>query len=323
MRKPNLVFMHGEDSFSLQQELKHWRKAFIEKYDETNLENLDGSSGNPEEIAAAINAMPFLSEKRLVIVKNFLASNKAEKQKPLIPILENIPDTTVLVIAETSPPDKRSALFKHLNTNASIRLFEKPKGLALTTWIVRRAQSHGGNINNQAANYLSEALSGNLWKIENEVQKLSLYAKGEPITTEMIDQLVTGSIEQSIFTMTDQLAKKDMAGALKTLKRLQSQGQEAPFIFAMITRQFRLMLEMKSLSENNTPSNAIAQKMGVHPYVVQTTLKQCRNFTHSQLKRALHKLLEIDRRLKTGGIHLRQREEEQYLLAVERVLLAH
>jgi len=323
MSKPNLVFMHGEDSFSLQKELQRWRSLFIEKYDETNLETLDGKQSSVEEIAGAISSAPFLADKRLVVLRNFLNSNKAETLKKLIPALENIPDTTVLVIAETPPPDKRSALFKHLTKVATIRLFEKPKGMALTTWIIHRAESYKGQMDRRTANYLAEATGNDLWKLENEVQKLCLFAKDRAITPEMVDALVTGSIEQSIFTMTDQLAKKNISGALKTMKELQSQGQEAPFIFAMISRQFRLMLEMKSLSENRTPSGAIASKMGVHPYVVQTTLKQCKNFTHSQLKRALNKLLEIDRRLKTGGIHLRPREEDQYLLAIERILLSH
>lgn len=322
MRKPNLVFMYGEDSFSLSQEIGRWKAAFVEKYTDTNLEEIDGADMKINELQAAISAMPFLADKRLVILKDFLANQKAEEQKSLIPILENLSDTTVLVITETGEPDKRTSLFKNLNTNATVRLFMKPKGMALATWISRRAEAHKGQINSQIANYLLEAVGDDLWKLENEIQKLCLYAQGSQVTPDMIDDLVTGSVEQSIFTMTDQLAKKNMAGALATLKKLQAQGQEAPFLFSMIARQFRLMLEMKALSDARMPANAIASKMGVHPYVVQTTLGQCKNFTHAQLRRALRKLLEIDRRLKTGGLHLRQREEEQYLLAIERVLLS-
>jgi DNA polymerase III subunit delta len=327
--------MYGEDSFSLQQELRLWRKAFVEKYDETNLEEIDcheksnRTSGAAKmaskvaQIAAAVSAMPFLSDKRLVIVKDFLATSKADQQKKLIPTLENLPDSTVLVLAESTTPDKRTSLFKHLNKNASLRLFEKPKGAALSQWVIRKAEKNKGQMDSRTAAYLIQAVGNDLWQLANEVQKLALFAKNQAITPDMIDQLVTGSIEQSIFTMTDQLAKNDVAGVLKTMRRLQNQGQEAPYLFAMITRQFRIMLEMKALAEQRTPQNAIASKMSIHPYVVKTTLGQCRNFSHSQLKRALRKLLEVDRRLKTGGIHLRQREEEQYLLAIERILLSH
>jgi DNA polymerase-3 subunit delta len=150
-----------------------------------------------------------------------------------------------------------------------------------------------------------------------------MFAQGQPITPAMVDLITTGGIEQSIFTMTDQLARRDTAGAMRTLKKLQEQGQDAVFIFSMVVRQFRLMIEIKSLLEERIPANIIAKKTGAHPFVVQNTSKQCKNFTNSQLKRALRKLLEIDRRLKTGRIHLRPREEEQYLLAIERILLSH
>lgn len=320
MRKANLVFMYGEDSFSLQKEVKRWKKLFLEKHGDMNLEELDGSESIPEEIGGSISAMPFLGEKRLVVLKNFLSSNNADRQKELLPVLANLSDTNVLLIAETEVPDKRLSLFKHLSKEATIRLFEKPRGVALETWIIRRAEEAGGKMGRNTSAYLAGVIGDDLWALDNEVQKLCLFAKGEVITPDMVDSLVSGSIQQSIFTMTDQLARKDMAGALKTIQKLHEQGQNAPFLFSMITRQFRLMLEMKALTEDRTPQGAIAGKMGVKPFVVQKTLSQCKNFTYSQLKRALSKLLEVDRRLKTGNLYLRQREEAQYLLAIERVL---
>ncbi len=323
MQKPNLVFMYGEDTFSLRNELQRWKKAFIEKYDDMNLEELDGSKTSVEEIGGAITAMPFMSERRLVILKDFLASKKADDQKKLVPLIEKLSDETVFVIAENSTPDKRTSAFKTLSKQATVKIFNTPEGAALTSWLVQRFHAHKGQIDYRTATYLISAAGNDLWKLENEAQKLSLYAKNQPVTPDMIDKLVVGSIQQSIFTLTDQLAQKDTKGALRTIRKLQANGQEAPYLFAMIARQFRLMLEIKSLTEQNTPQPAIASKMKVHPYVVKTVASQCRNFTHTQLRRALRKLLEIDRRLKTGRIHLRQREEEQYLLAIEKILLSH
>lgn len=323
MSKPNLVFMYGEDTFSLRNELKRWKKAFIAKYDDMNLEELDGAKTPIETISSAITAMPFMSDRRLVILKDFLASKKADDQKKIIPLLEKLSDETVFVIAENSVPDKRMSAFKKLSKEATVKVFNKPEGAQLTSWLVQRFHAHGGKIDYRTATYLISAAGNDLWKLENEAQKLSLFAKDQAVTPEMIDQLVVGSIEQSIFTLTDQLAKKDSKGALLTMRKLQANGQEGPYLFAMIARQFRLMLEIKALMEQRMPQPAIASKMKVHPYVVKTTANQCRNFTHKQLRSALRKLLEIDRRLKTGRIHLRQREEEQYLLAIERILLSH
>ncbi len=322
MTLSNLFFMYGEDKFSLHQELQRWKQAFIEKFEsDTNLEELDGSQLSPKELLGCVRSLPFLSDKRLVLVKNFLASHNADVKNELIEELDKLPEDTILVFAEEGEPDKRNSFTKWLLESSTVRIFNKMEGSTLQRWIQRRTSHHGGQMHESVALVLAEAVGNDLWKLENEIQKLCLYAGDQPISLEMINELVTGNVEESIFTLTDQLAHKDHAGVLQSLKDLQEQGQEAPFLFAMIVRQFRLMLEMKALSENRLTSSMIAQKMKVHPFVVQKSLAHCRNFTYAELKGALAKLLELECRLKSGGIHLRTREEDHYLLALERILL--
>lgn len=330
MPQSNLFLMAGEDTFSLLQEVKRWKDAFVEKHGDTDLEELDGESCQIEQIIGSIATTPFLSEKRLVILKNFLSGRKAEEANLLIPALEKLSETTILVMAELKDPDKRTSIFKKLSSLATNRLFLKPKGALLNTWIQRRAeasaygraQNQGTFMSTDAAAYLSSLLGDNLFALESEIQKLSLFAQGKSITAEMIDDVVTRSVQKSIFTMTDQLARKDFPGVLTTLRQLQEQGEEAPYIFSMIVRQFRLMLEMRALAEENLPPTMIAKKMAVHPFVVQNTLRFAKNFTAGEMKTALQKFLDIDRRLKTGLLPLKPREEDPYYLALERVLLA-
>ncbi len=321
MSSQNLFLMAGEDSFSLEHELKRWKEAFVEKYGETDLEEIDGETTKVEQIINSISTLPFLSEKRLVILKNFLSSQKADIANELLPTIENIPETTVLVMAETKEPDKRTSIFKKLSTLATNRLFLKPKGAQLYTWIQRRVEQNNGSIYPESAAYLTSVLGDDLFALDQAAQKLTLFAKTAPITREMIDELVTGNVQKSIFTLTDQLAQKNYSGALETIERLQEQGEDPGFIFAMIVRQFRLILEMKTLSEQNLPAPMMARKMGVHPFVISSTVRFTKNFTYDYLTTTLAKFLELDRRLKTGLIPLKPKEEDQYLLAIERILL--
>jgi DNA polymerase-3 subunit delta len=321
MASQNCFLMVGEDSFSLLQEVARWKQAFVEKYGETDLEELDGSSAPIEQIISSIASLPFLSEKRLVILKNFLSSQKADLANELLAHVEKLPETTVLVLVETEEPDKRTSIFKKLSTLATNRLFLKPKGAQLTTWIQRRSEAHGAQISSSAAAALAATVGDNLFTLDNEIQKLALYSRGGLITPQMIDELVAGNVQQSIFLLTDQLAQKNYSAALKTLRTLQEQGEDPAFIFSMIVRQFRLILEMKALSEQNLPAPMMARKMGVHPFVVSSSLRFTKNFTHQQLRNMLAQFLELDQRLKTGLIPLKPREEDQYLLALELILL--
>lgn len=320
-KQQNLILMYGEDSFSLVQELDKWKKLFAEKYDgDLNIEEF---ADNPDlnSVKSSIQSAPFLSEKRMIIMKNFLSGSKSEAQAELKDSLESVPESTVMIFAEINPPDKRMSLFKFLSTNANVYLYAKPKGVQLSNWLVKRVLFHEGQIDQMSANYLISILGDNLWALENETQKLCLYAQGKIINKEMIDELVNGNVEKSVFTMTDQMARKDHAGVLKSLRELQKQGEEPAFIFSMIARQFRIMLEIKSLAEARMGESSIASKMAVHPFVVMNTIRQCKNFTYGQLKSGLEKLLEIDRRLKSGNIHLSPKSPDQYMVALEKILI--
>lgn len=313
--------MFGEDSLSLHEELSRWEKAFASKHGDMNMESLSGDSVTPNEVKAAISASPFLGEKRLVVLKDFQTHQKADSKKDLKEVIEKLPDSTILVLSESKMPDKRSSLYKFLVQNATLKPFSKPDGASLTKWILTRAQKHGANLDFSTAGTLAAVVGDDLWKIDNEIQKLSLYSEGQPITKAMIDELVVGNIDQNIFEMTDRLAKKDLAGTLSLFRKLHDQGHESPYLFAMVVRQFRLMLEMKALQDKGVHPKSIASHMKVHPFVVTNTLKYCRNFSMTQLQTALEQLLDLDRRLKTGRLHFRTREEDQYLLAIERLLI--
>jgi DNA polymerase-3 subunit delta len=293
----------------------------LEKFGDTDLEELDGESTSVEVINAAVRATPFLAEKRLVLLKNFLTSKKADAANALLPTLEQLPDTTFLLMIEAEP-DKRTSIFKAVTQMATQRLFMKPQGAQLNTWVVRRAETLGSRIDLQTAAYLVSWVGNDLHALYNEIQKLSLFCEGQQVTVPMIDLLVTDNVQKSIFTLTDQLSKKDFSGALETIDSLQKQGEDASFVFAMITRQFRLLLEMKALAEEGLAPPQIARTMAVHPFVVQNTLRFSKNFTHGQLRAALTALLELDRRLKSGRIPLKSRDEDHFLLALEKILLA-
>ncbi len=315
MKIENLTFMYGEDSFSLQKEVERWKKGFIEKHGDLNLQEISNGEIDVAELRSAITSLPFLSEKRLIILKDCL------KKAELKDALAEIPESTVVLVAETNPPDKRTSFFKHLSVVANVRLFLPPKGAQLRTWVERRAEFHGGKIDGNAASYLINICGENLWTLDNEIQKLCLYSRGEQINIEKIDELVSGNIQESIFKMIDELSQKKVAEVLKLLRQLQEQGEDAAFVFAMIARQFRLMLEVKSLLEERYNPSMLASRVGIAPFVANIVSRQCRNFTYGELRKVMSGLLKIDRRLKTGLLELSAKNQDHYLLEIERLFV--
>ena len=69
----------------------------------------------------------------------------------------------------------------------------------------------------------------------------------------------------------------------------------------MITRQFRLMIQVKELAPQLGTPQAIARELGQSPYPIKKILAQSGNYTMGQLHAIYHKLLDTDLTIKTGG----------------------
>ena len=110
-----IFLFHGEDTWSQKEKLKFWQKEFEKKHGgDMNISHFSGKSSDAEEIFQACLSMPFLAEKRLVIVKNFLSEGVDEEKTKMAEMLERIPDFCVLVWSETGVFDKRISLYKKI-----------------------------------------------------------------------------------------------------------------------------------------------------------------------------------------------------------------
>jgi len=111
----NLFLFFGEDTFSVNEKASFWQSEFCKKHGgDTNLEILEGEKINAGMIESFISSIPFLGEKRLVVVKNYIADGDPDDQKKTSAIIEKLPDFTILVFIETEGVDKRNSLFKKL-----------------------------------------------------------------------------------------------------------------------------------------------------------------------------------------------------------------
>ena len=75
---PKSVFLfYGEDNFGSNQKLRFWKAEFEKKYGEgTNVETIEGKKLKPSEFLTNIGSLPFLSEKKLVVVTDFFSKGK-------------------------------------------------------------------------------------------------------------------------------------------------------------------------------------------------------------------------------------------------------
>lgn len=316
----HIVLLFGDDPFAVRGTVDRWKKAFTEKHGDINIDIFEGKTP-AHQIIEATQAMPFLGEKRLVIVKDFLAEQDSEEQKKMAERFNDIPDSTVVLFWENSQPDKRTSLFKALQKSARTEEFKPFVGDDLTRWIIKTVQERGAAIDWPTATYLASLLPPDTWQLHNEIEKLLLYAGDAPITKKIIDQIVTAAHATTVFKLTDALGQRRSDEAIRHLHTLIEKGEEIPMIWGMLVRQIRMLIQIRELSQAGHSPASIASTIKQHPYAVSTMVPQSKNFTLTELKKLFSRLLSIDLRLKTGAFSYTATDPRAYLLELETFLV--
>jgi DNA polymerase III delta subunit len=118
-----MVFLfYGSNSFAARQQIAKLVAEYVKKSgDNFGVERIDGTKVKPEELRASLQAAPFLSRSRLVIIED-LGANKAIAAK-IEDHIKDVPDTTVAVFYEPNI-DQRTVYFKSLKAAAKTIVFE-------------------------------------------------------------------------------------------------------------------------------------------------------------------------------------------------------
>lgn len=315
--KKNLYLFAGEDSFSAFEKTQLWKKKFLEKYGDLNCLSFYGEDLTASEFQTALEAYPFLSEKKLVIVQDFLDQGNAEQQKEVADLLENIPDYCVVAFYEHKKPDARTVLFKRLTKLGQVENFELKNGATLAKWIRERFAKKSVQIGEREVTMIGDLVGNNLWNVANEIDKLLLYAGGRSIDAAMIEKVVSVNLSSSIFKLTDYLGERRLRDSLRTLEILVNSGEEVVGMLFMLVRHFRIMAEVKDLSEKGEKPANIAKLIKENPYVVNKVYAQAKGFSFDKIRTIYKNLMDIDSGFKTGRIKVSTADQSELVREME------
>lgn len=249
---------------------------------------------------------------------------KLQHEDVILNYLENPQEKTRIFFVENNL-DKRKKIYKELiklekTGSVEIKEFATPANFNFDLWIKNRVTKLGGKIKNSAINILAISLgkgmaqkdrnknlkqSYNLWEADNEISKLVSYCDGREITDEDVRLLVQSKVDMNIFNLIDSISSKNKSRSALLLNRQIEKGLNEIYILTMFVYQFRNLLKIKSLLEQNLSNQEIAVKAKMHPFVIQKSVEQCRRFEMEDLKKIYQKLFDADLAIKTGKINPR------------------
>jgi DNA polymerase-3 subunit delta len=317
-----VIILHGDDEVEIQGFLEaELNNLGSPDMIPMNLSRLDGNQVRLEEITVAACTVPFLSSRRIVILDDPLARlSTQDSQEQFQTLLDNLPATTtmVLVIEDHQTYKNRQNIWEKLGEKHWLRIwasktkkaeakiipYPRPSIHSMPAWIQQKARSLNGDFDPRAASTLATHVENNTLLAAQEVEKLLIFVNWErPVRLEDVELLTAARGAAGIFDMVDAIGKGESSTALGLFHRLLEE-HDPGYIFSMIIRQFRLILQVREALDGNTKPSQNQLISSLKPYQTQKLIPQAQRFSLSQLESIYQKLLQIDIDLKTGRCSL-------------------
>lgn len=314
----NLYLFTGENAFLLREERRRWTGEFARKYGEENCSRVDGARTSVRELLDEVAVMPFLAEKRLIVVDGVPKASKEEIQA----LAAQIHPQVLLLIVDPKP-DKRTAGVKELLKLAEVKEFAPLKAAQLRSWMAVYAREHGSSFAPGGAEALYEFLGDDQDQAAQEIRKLALASGGKPITAADVELHVIPTDEGVIWKISDLLAEGRHSDALAFAHRLLDRGGDAYGLWAILLNMLKNLVAVRAaMDAGHRSGKELAEQAGVHPFALRSLQPHARRATPAALRSFLSWSAWADRDLKTGAYRTTDGEQQELLALIDRFILA-
>jgi DNA polymerase-3 subunit delta len=305
-----LHLLFGKDAFSLREALDALRSSLDADGMLANSTTvLDGRRTSLAEVTAACDTVPFMSAHRLVIVEGLLSrlgdgrsggrGGEEEAWLPLAEHVDRMPPSTHLVLVD-GEVEGGNPLLDALKGRGEVSQFRPLYARAVPGWIGKRAQRLDLKLSAGAVRLLADFVGNDLWTLSGELEKLSVYAAGGPVSEDEVRALVTAVRETTVFPLVDAIVEGRPAAAIKLLRQMFRQESGAPYILSMIQRQIRHLALAREMLDAGESARRIGETLRLPGFALERLLEQAPRYPAPRIKAAFQRLLEADLHIKRG-----------------------
>jgi DNA polymerase-3 subunit delta len=177
------------------------------------------------EVIAMAETLPFLADRRVVVVSNAEHYESESKGKSLHLYLEAPCESTTLILL-ANRIDRRLKLFKLCNKLGAVIVSPALQQREAAVWTRKEIEDRGKKADTRAVNYLVERTGTHLGDVLNAVHNVCDYVGDETAITEAdITAACADVAEEEIWAMTDAIAASDTGAALRALRELIALGK--------------------------------------------------------------------------------------------------
>ncbi|MFI3140834.1 MAG: DNA polymerase III subunit delta [Clostridia bacterium] len=279
-------------------------KCLGDTFKDMNFDKFDGKETDLQKILQTADLMPFMAEKRCILVEDFKLESMPEKDhKTMKTYFENLPQSTVLIFVERKnnlslrTAKKAIELF---DKYGAVCVLNKRTGKDLINPLISSAKKKGLVLSPQMANYLVTVVGDDFNVLINELSKVCSYAQTGEITKKHIDEVAVKSLDTKISYLIRALLAKNFEKAYEVLDTLLRQKTEPEYILGSITSGFVDMYRAKVSVLCGDRAEALKDDFNYKNRVFALTngARDSSRMDISDLRRCLEAIAQADFKLK-------------------------
>ncbi|CAD2074063.1 DNA polymerase III subunit delta [Jeotgalicoccus coquinae] len=302
-----LQLLYGTNIIRIEDKIKSIAREYVGTLDDFNYTKLNFKETPVEQIIEEAQTLPFLADRKVIVVEEavlFTAQKTGTAVNHnidlLIDYLKNKSDDTLIIFAViTEKLDKRKKVTKLMAERGKQIEINEMNEKELMNYVRSVFDRNELEISSEALTLLLEKTSYKYAAVHNEVTKLVLYAEGN-VTLDDVENVVSVSLEQNVFLLTDFILKNEKQKAVQLARELILQKEEPMKLLHLVIGQFRLLYQVKILNGEGYQEDNIARTLKVHPYRVKLAQRHTRKFPLEVLLAKMVICRDIDYKFKSS-----------------------
>ncbi len=309
---------YGEESYLREYYLGELKKNLVPAgFEEFNYHRLDGRSLSMAQLIEAVEAMPMMAERTMVVVTDCDLFKLGEDARGMvISMLEDFPPYCCLVfvydLLEYKPDKKYKKLCGALDAHAQSVNFQIAEKSDLINWIRRRFRALGKDIDAHTAEHLIFTCGSLMTGLVPEIEKIGAYARGKTVTVEDVNAVADPVLDAVVFNMTNAITRGDYNGAAEILGQLLKKQEEPIMILSVVGKELRRLYTARIALDEGRDKLWLMDQWGMRSdYGARLLLDAARRTTRDWCMDSVKRCQKLDRRMKSengadgeGGLKL-------------------
>lgn len=306
----NLYVLYGEENYLV----GYYAQRLIANakgtaFEDFNFQRFEGDTSSMDAIAAAVEALPFMAERKCVAVSDLdVEGLRAGELSKLEELLGSIPSSTILVIylpsvtIDLKTAKKWKKFLTAANQQGCTVQFKRRSNPDLEKLLCSGASKRGCELSRQDAGRIIRYTGNDLQTLTNELEKLCAFVKEGEITAQVIDRLVVKNLEARVYDLSKAILSGQYDRAYEILDLLFYQNEEPVSILAVLSSAYVDLYRVRTSVQSGYSVTEPAKYFDYarKEFRLTNAERDSKRLSTAMLRESLRALLDADTALKSA-----------------------